>query len=85
MINVSLNNLKNKSNHNYKILNIDGNVLYVSGKKKLQTMQNDKIAIYLKCGKLLIVIGENLTLQEYDKSGAMIKGNIISVEVKENE
>lgn len=85
MINVSLNNLKNKSNHNYKILNIDGNVLYVSGIKKLQTMQNDKIAIYLKCGKLLIVIGENLTLQEYDKSGAMIKGNIISVEVKENE
>ncbi len=85
MINVSLNNLKNKSNHNYKILNIDGNVLYVSGIKKLHTMQNDKIAIYLKCGKLLIVIGENLTLQEYDKSGAMIKGNIISVEVKENE
>lgn len=85
MINVSLNNLKNKSNHNYKILNIDGNLLYVSGIKKLHTMQNDKIAIYLKCGKLLIVIGENLTLQEYDKSGAMIKGNIISVEVKENE
>ena len=74
---------KDKNNKSYKILNINGNKLYVLGIKSILKFSEEYIALKLKNAEILCIFGENFIICECDKNAIMILGKILKLEVQQ--
>ena len=76
---------KNKLfNIGYKILNINGEQIYVLGIKKILKFSPEQVMLLLKNGKKLILCGINIIICESSSGAIMLGGAINKIEVDES-
>ncbi len=66
--------------HDFHLINISGNVLYVEGHIGLTILSETTIAFKVKKGRV-VVDGEGLTLAELTDNSMLIEGKIVKTEI----
>jgi len=64
----------------YRLINISGKCLYIEGHNGIKLLAEDEIQFHLK-KKILIIKGENLSIQYFDTNTASVEGNIVQTSV----